>query len=100
MSAAARDRTVQVLWIVGGICVALFAIAFAAAPKSCEGGLEFYFWSGIAALIALFAVPVALRADLSALRRAAYGAAFSVVGGATWCLGLFVANIRFICRLF
>ena len=99
-AASAHDRMAKALWIGGAICVALFALAFAVAPRSCEGGLETYFWSGVAALTALFIVPVAMRSDLSALKRAAFGVGFSALGAATWMGGLFVANVRLMCRLF
>jgi len=87
-------------WIAGTICAAMFALAFAVAPKSCEGGLEIYFWSGVAAIVVLFIVPVAMRGDLSGLKRAAFGIGFSALGAATWMGGLFAANVRLICRLF
>jgi len=90
----------QTLWLAGGICAALFAFAFVAAPKSCEWGLAAYFWSGVAALVVLFALPMTLRADRPALQCAAFGIAFAACGAATWIAGLFVANVRILCRLF
>lgn len=84
----------------GGIGAALFAFAFVAAPKSCEWGLTAYFWSGVAALVVLLALPVALRTDRTALQRAAFGLAFAAFGAAVWIAGLFAANVRIMCRLF
>jgi hypothetical protein len=94
------DHRPSTLWIVGVICVAVFALAFVVAPKSCEGGLTIYFWSGVAAIVALFIVPVALRTDLSGLKRVAFGIGFSVLGAATWIGGLFASNMQILCRLF
>jgi hypothetical protein len=87
-------------WIAGSICAALFAFAFVAAPKSCEWGLTAYFWSGVAALVVLFAIPMALRTDRTGLQRAAFGLAFAAFGAAVWIAGLFAANVRIMCRLF
>ncbi|HKU72030.1 MAG TPA: hypothetical protein VJQ51_14445 [Burkholderiales bacterium] len=100
MPASPSDRMAQALWTGGAICAAVFALAFAVAPRSCEGGLETYFWSGVAAIVVLFIIPVAMRSDLSALKRAAFGLGFSALGAATWMGGLFVANVRIMCRLF
>ncbi len=94
------NRGAQALWIGGGIAVVLFAFAFVAAPKSCEWGLAAYFWSGVTALVVLFAIPMALRTDRPALQRAALGVAFAAFGAAVWIAGLFAANVRIMCRLF
>ena len=87
-------------WIAGSICVVLFAFSFVAAPKSCEWGLTAYFWSGVIALVVLFAIPIALRTDRTTLQRAAFGLAFAAFGAAVWIAGLFAANVRIMCRLF
>jgi len=94
------SNNARATWIAGCICTALFAFSFVAAPKSCEWGLTAYFWSGVAALLVLFAVPIALRTDRPALLRAAFGAGFVACGAATWIAGLFAANVRIMCRLF
>jgi hypothetical protein len=85
---------------VAALSVALFAFAFVAAPKSCQWGSEAYFWTGVAALIVFFALPVFLRAGGSWLARAGLGVAFVVLGCAVWLGGLFAANFRIICTLF
>src|SRR5262245_57866408 len=77
----------------GGIGAALFAFAFVAAPKSCEWGLAAYFWLGVAALVALFALPMVLQTDRTALQRAAFGVGFAAFGAAVWIAGLFIANV-------
>ena len=82
------------------LSVALFAFAFVAAPKSCQWGNEAYFWTGVATLIVLFALPVVLRAGDSLLARMGLGLAFVVLGCAVWLGGLFAANFRIICTLF
>jgi hypothetical protein len=37
--------------------IIVFASAFFAAPRSCDGGLTFYFWLGVASLVFLSALP-------------------------------------------
>ncbi|TAK79808.1 MAG: hypothetical protein EPO20_30720 [Betaproteobacteria bacterium] len=88
------------LVIVGGVCAALFAFAFVAAPHSCEWGLTAYFWSGVASLLILFATPFALRTDRTTLVRVGFGFGFAVLGAAIWFAGLVAANVRIMCRLF
>ena len=83
-----------------GIAAVVFALAFVAAPYSCERGLEVYFWGGIAALIALLVLPFATRIGSSFLICLAWGLGFVLLGGASWVAGLFAANVRIICRLF
>ncbi len=81
-----------------GAC--LLVLAFLAAPRSCEGGLEVYFWAGVVALVALAALPFAARAGASAPGRVAWSAAFVAFGVGVWLAGLFAANVRIMCRLF
>ena len=52
------------------IGLVVFALGFIVAPHACEGGLDVYFWCGVAALAALLALPFV------------------------------AANVRIICRLF
>ena len=94
------NRHALTLWTAGSICVAMFAFAFVAAPKSCEGGLTAYFWSGVAAIVALIALPVVLRNDRAVPGRVLIGLGFGVLGAAVWIAGLFAANVRIMCRLF
>ena len=94
------NRPALALLAGGGIGVALFAFAFVAAPKSCEWGLAAYSWSGLAAVVVLFAIPMALRTDRPALLRALMGLGFAAFGAAAWIAGLFAANVRIMCRLF
>ncbi len=94
------DQKTKVLAIAGGICAALFAFAFVAAPHSCEWGLTAYFFSGVAALLALFAAPFALRTDRTILVRLGFAFGFAVLGAAIWFAGLVAANVRIMCRLF
>jgi hypothetical protein len=85
---------------VGGISAALFLSAFAVAPKACEGGLEVYFWAGVAGLVALLALPLVVRTGSSLLGSLAWSSAFVLFGAAVWVAGLSAANVRIICRLF
>ena len=93
-------RRTLVISIGGAICAALFGFAFVAAPRSCEWGLAAYFWSGMAALVVLLAIPVAIRTDRSVLGRVALGLGLAAIGAAVWMAGLFAANVRIMCRLF
>ena len=87
--------------VVGAaLCAAMVACALAAAPRSCEGGLEAYLLAGLIGVPAMFAAPMFLRSDRSMLRRLAWGALFAAIGIAVWIAGLFGANVRFLCRSF
>ncbi len=88
------------LAIAGAVCAVVFAVAFVAAPRSCEGGLSLYVWSGGAALVALAALPFLMSLGASPLYRLAWSAGFVVSGACVWVAGLFAANVRIICRLF
>src|SRR5512139_3511371 len=89
------------LTIAAGIGIAVFTIAFLAAPHSCEGGLEVYVWSGIGSLLALMALPFLLMsADRSVLARFGWAFALTGFGAAVWFAGLVLANVRIMCRLF
>ena len=94
---AARSRAAR----AGGVlCIALFASAFIAAPYSCEGGLTAYFWSGVACLVLVVAMPFMLDCASSLGRRVAWAAALAGLALAAWIGGLFAANVRILCRLF
>ena len=93
------SRLVAMLATVAGICCALFALAFAMAPRSCNGGLEIYFWSGVVALCAMLVLPFAFRIGASLLVRSAWTLGLVILGAGTWLGGLFAANVRFLCGL-
>lgn len=84
----------------GVLCTALFASAFVAAPYSCEGGLTAYFWSGVACLAVVVALPFVLDRASSAGRRVSWALALAGLALAAWFAGLFAANVRILCRLF
>ena len=86
--------------VATGVCVALFVLALAAAPHSCDGGLEAYFWSGVATAVVLGALPF-LRRFKSASRSAGLRSLLHVglVCG-VWLAGLFAGNFQIMCRLF
>jgi hypothetical protein len=85
--------------IAAVISAIVVAIAFGSAPRSCEGGLEFYFWSGVVALTALAALPFLTAIGSTLLNRIAWGAGFVMLGVAVWLAGLFAADVRIVCRL-
>lgn len=82
------------------LCAGLFAFAFVAAPKSCEWGLAAYFWTGVAAVVALLAAPFVLQSERPARVRVFLALGYGVLGSAVWFAGLFAANVRIMCRLF
>jgi hypothetical protein len=88
-------------WAAGGaICAGLFAFAFVAAPASCEWGLAAYFGAGIVSVAALAGAPFVLHGGAPLGHRAAIAVTLVALGCGVWLLGLFVANVRIICRLF
>jgi hypothetical protein len=94
------NRRTLCFCIAAGIGIAVFATAFAVAPRSCEGGLELYFWIGAGALVALVALPFVVLAGSSVPARSAWGLSFAAFGVAAWLAGAFAANVRILCRLF
>jgi len=88
-------------WVAGGIVMtALFVFAFVAAPKSCEWGLNAYFLAGVACAVALVALPFVLRAGRSPALCAGVAVALLALGFGAWVAGLFIANVRIMCKLF
>jgi hypothetical protein len=94
--------TRRTLAVAGGAALsgALFVFAFVAAPHSCQWGNDAYFWSGVACLVMLFAMPFAFRAAESIVGRAGLALGFVVFGCGVWFAGLAAANFRIICKLF
>ncbi len=78
----------------------LFAAAHAVAPKSCQGGLEEYFFAGVAAIFVLMATSLFAHPAMRLWKRALFSVSLGVLTVAIWFGGLFAANVQFICRLF
>ena len=78
----------------------LVSVAFFVAPRACEGGFEIYLQCGVVALIVLVALPFFLRIGNSLAIRIVSGLGFVVLGAVAWFVGLVVANVNFLCRLF
>lgn len=87
------------LTVATGIGVFMFALAFVAAPHSCEWGLSTYVWCGVAALAVLVVLPFATPMSSSTLVSLGWAAGLLVLGIGVWLLGLVAANVRIICRL-
>lgn len=98
------DRAVSRAWqgvsAVSAIVVSLIAAAFWIAPRACEGGLEVYFFLGIAGIVAMLALPFILRSSVSLLVRVFLALGFAIVGAVGWVVGLLAANVQILCRLF
>jgi hypothetical protein len=82
------------------VLLLLIGVAFRVAPRACEGGFETYLQCGILALIVLAALPFVLRSGSPLAVRVVSGLGFVVLGVAAWVVGLFAANVNFLCRLF
>ena len=81
------------------VATVLVALAFLVAPHACSGGFEFYFWFGVAALLLLLGLPFLAHGGRSVWVRVALALGFLIFGAAAWLVGMFVANVRFICAL-
>lgn len=82
------------------LVLGLFGFAFVAAPHSCEWGLKAYVLAGIAVVLVVAALPWLLESQATPGRRVLLSLVFMVVAVATWFGGLFIANVRLMCRLF
>ena len=94
------SRASQCIGVAIVVCLLVVSAAFFAAPRACEGGFETYVQCGVAALIVLAALPFILRSGNSLTVRVASGFGFVLLGIGAWVVGLFVANVNFLCRLF
>ena len=94
------SRASQCIIAAAVVLILLVSIAFFVAPRACEGGFEIYLQSGIVALIVLPALPFILRSGNSLAVRVVSGLGFVVLGAIAWVIGLFAANVNFLCRLF
>ena len=94
------DRRTAGVCAVGAILAGVFASAFVLAPRACEGGLELYFWSGVAGLVALVILPFLVRLGGSVLGSVGWAFGFFLLGASVWVGGLAAANVRIVCRLF
>jgi len=94
------SRTSQCFIAAAVVLLLLVAVAFLVAPRACEGGFEIYLQCGIVAFIVLAALPFLLRSGNSLAVRVVSGLDLVVLGAVTWVIGLFAANVNFLCRLF
>lgn len=82
------------------LCAALFALAFAVAPHSCNGGLDVYVWSGLAVLVLLAVLPFVLKPPAGGGRRGLRALLHVGIGFGVWVAGGALAEVRIMCRLF
>ena len=94
------SRAAKCAVAVATIAFVLVAIAFWIKPRACEGGLEIYFFCGLAALPAMAALPFGFGIGKSVMARVASALGLVVLGIAAWVAGLFAANVQILCRLF
>jgi hypothetical protein len=81
-------------------CAALIALAFVAGPRSCDGGLTVYFFSGLGCFAAAIVAPFVLHRNLPASRRALTAAVLAGLVIVTWIAGFAMGGFRLLCRLF
>ncbi len=87
------------LLAASALAVMLFGFAFIAAPHACAWGLEAYFWTGVAVVVVLLALPVFSLAALAPWQRLLVSLGLGSAGALVWVAGLFASNMRIICRL-
>ena len=93
------SRPLTGLVVAVALAIGVVGLAFLVAPHACNGGFDLYFWTGAAVLLVLLAVPFVARIGRSLLARFACSIGFVALGLGAWLLGLFGANVRFICGL-
>ncbi len=86
--------------LAAGLCAAMLAVAFVTAPHACEWGLTVYFWSGMAIILALAALPACLLRHLATWKLVVATLAFVSLGIAVLIGGVVAADMQVICRLF
>jgi hypothetical protein len=94
------SRASQCIIAAALVLFLLVSVAFWVAPRACEGGFEVYLQCGIVALIVLAALPFVLRSGNSLAVRIISALGLFVLGAVGWAVGLIVANVNFLCRLF
>jgi hypothetical protein len=97
--APTMSRQLSGLFIALALAMGVVGLAFLIAPHSCNGGMDVYVWVGGAVLLVLLAVPFVTRIGRSMVARIACSVGFLALGLAAWLVGLFGANVRFICGL-
>ena len=95
-----RPRWRPALALAACLCAALLGIAFIASPRSCEGGLTVYAWSGLVAIIALAAIPARLLRGLGTGKMILAVLGFGALGVVAVIGSLVAADMQVICRLF
>jgi len=86
--------------LVAALCIGLFGFAFLAAPHACEWGLSAYFCSGVGVVLVLLALPFVFHRERPLLKRGLFSLGLCALGVVVWFGGLFIANVRILCRLF
>jgi hypothetical protein len=92
-----NSRAIGIAAIVA-LCQA--SVAFWIAPRSCDGGLEFYAAVGVGALVVMASLPFVLRSGETTTGRFGWAFVFVLMSVVAWAGGLFAADVRLLCRLF
>ena len=94
------SRASQCIIAAAVVLLLLVFVAFLVAPRACDSGFEIYLQCGVVALIVLAALPFILRSGNSLAVRLVSGLGLVILGAMAWLIGLFAANVNFLCRLF
>ncbi len=86
--------------ITGALLLALFLFPFLTRSVACEQRLDIYFYAGVAALLAVAAVPFVMPAGRPMGARVGWSFAFAAACVLVWLAGLFAGDVRIMCRLF
>ena len=92
-----NSRSIGIAAIVA-LCQA--GVAFWIAPRSCDGGLEFYAAVGVGALVVMASLPFVLGSGETTAGRFGLSFLFVLMSVVAWVGGLFAADVRLLCRLF
>jgi hypothetical protein len=81
------------------ISVTELIVASIYGPRSCDGGFEIYFWTGIFCVIVSAGIPFTAKSE-TIKWKIGFSILLSIVSVLIWVGGFALGNFRIICRLF